>query len=904
MRRRGLLAVPVLLATMTLGAPTAHADEALKMYRVTVDEQSAGALSELGVDLGHTGYRPSQKTAQTIFVDLLDGQARAVRADGLNLQEVTPGPHVGEAQLEQRLRTGKHGGASAKPETGGDSTNPFYDVFRSYSEPGGIQDEMESLAFANPGLAKVVVIGKTGQGQDIVALKVTKDARNVTDGARPAMLFSAVNHAREWIAAEVGRRMPTWWLEHADDPAIAELLSRNELWFLPIQNPDGYDYTFTCGTGFRTSANEMCGATLVTDPNDPLRGTYVYKTADGIVRAPNNAQPDPALRKPTNRLWRKTVRDNDGNGVFGDGQDGVDPNRNYPTAWGLDDEGSSPSPQSGTYRGPYPLSETEDLAYDRLLRRITPEAVINYHSAAQLLLYPFGYITDVYADDDPWFKALTGTDGDAAVDPYISQRSSDLYITNGETTDHAYNKYGAMSWTPELDECETAAGGTFCSGGSGFTFPDDESKVEAVFQKNLDFARNVAATTLDRDRPDRPRNATDDETQYQVKASPDIEPNRFNVSYGASQTLEATTRRILGQVDFVVQVVTGPGGNGRTITLPAQPWRGGERFGDLRGKYYQRVRATIPADFVQPGTAQAARPLVAGDVVNVRVIAGSQQQRFSYRVVSTRPAGAAKRVLVVAAEDYTGLSPNKTPYAAAPRYLDEHVAALQAGGYAVETFDVDNPPAGPTGSTPSKQLSDLGVLAHFDAVLYYTGDDLLPQEVGQGVDGTNYRRGGTTAANGTYSLTGSQHLTTTGVRNAQMLRNYMNDGGKVVFSGRNGWVQQTSTSTSLNTYSGYSWWQEPVYGFNYPPNQTGDDDRPHTAFFRELDISNDWGQWWLGVAARQGGRGPRRTTRPRSSPARAACSTACRHSRWTRPRGPGRASSRPRTRPRASPSRG
>ena len=215
--------------------------------------------------------------------------------------------------------------------------------------------------------------------------------------------------------------------------------------------------------------------------------------------------------------------------------------------------------------------------------------MINYHSAAQLLLYPFGYITDVHADDDAWFKALTGTDGDAAVDPYISQRSSDLYITNGETTDHAYNKYGSMSWTPELDECETAAGGTFCSGGSGFTFPDDEGKVEAVFQKNLDFARNVAATTLDADRPDRPRNATDDATQYQVKASPDIEPNRFAVSYGAGQTLEATTRKILGPVDFVLQV-SGPGGNGRTITLRAASWRGGERFGDLRGKYYQRVR--------------------------------------------------------------------------------------------------------------------------------------------------------------------------------------------------------------------------------------------------------------------------------------------------------------------------
>ena len=426
---------------------------------------------------------------------------------------------------------------------------------------------MAQLAAQYRGLAKLVVIGQTGQGQDIVALKVTRDARNVPDGERPAMLFSAVNHAREWIAAELGRRMPRWWLEHASDPAIADVLGRSELWFLPIQNPDGYDYTFTCGVGFRTAANQMCGATLVTDPADPLRGTYVYKTADGIVRAPNSAQPDPALRMPTQRLWRKTLRDNDGNGTFGDTQDGVDPNRNYPTAWNLDEEGASNTFNGQTYRGPFPLSEPEDLAYDRLLRRITPESVINYHSAAQLLLYPFGYITDVHADDDAWFKALTGTDGDAAVDPYISQRSSDLYITNGETTDHAYNKYGSMAWTPELDECETAAGGPFCTNGSGFTFPDDEAKVEAVFQKNLDFARNVAATTLDRDRPDRPRNATDDDTQYQVKGSPDIEPNRFDVSYSATQELEATARRILGPVDFVAQVVSGPGGNSRTLTL-------------------------------------------------------------------------------------------------------------------------------------------------------------------------------------------------------------------------------------------------------------------------------------------------------------------------------------------------
>jgi hypothetical protein len=286
MSRRGLMAVPVLLASMALTAPAAFAADSLKMYRTTVDDEKVAVLGELGVDLGETGYDRSVERAQTIFVDLIDSQAKKARAEGLGLEEVVPGPHVTETQIANKIAAAqKRSPSLAKPETGGDSPNPFYDVFRTYSEPGGIKDEMTSLAAANKGLVKLVVIGKSGQGQDIVALKVTRNARNVADGARPALLFSAVNHAREWIAAEVGRRMPTWWLEHADDPEVAELLANNELWFLPIQNPDGYDYTFTCGTGFRSADNEMCGATLVTDPADPLRGTYVYKNHRELKKA-------------------------------------------------------------------------------------------------------------------------------------------------------------------------------------------------------------------------------------------------------------------------------------------------------------------------------------------------------------------------------------------------------------------------------------------------------------------------------------------------------------------------------------------------------------------------------------------------------------------------------------------
>ena len=75
-------------------------------------------------------------------------------------------------------------------------------------EPGGIADEMKATAAANPDVMKLEQIGTSTLGKPIYAIKMTEDARNVPDGTRHAILFSAVNHAREWIAAEMGRRLP------------------------------------------------------------------------------------------------------------------------------------------------------------------------------------------------------------------------------------------------------------------------------------------------------------------------------------------------------------------------------------------------------------------------------------------------------------------------------------------------------------------------------------------------------------------------------------------------------------------------------------------------------------------------------------------------------------------------
>ena len=136
----------------------------------------------------------------------------------------------------------------------------------------------------------------------------------------------------------MNRRLMHYLLEnYTRDRKVRELINTREVWIVPVANPDGYDHTF----------------------------------------------------EPGQRLWRKNLRDNNGNGTTEPG-DGVDLNRNFAYKWGYDNEGSSPDPTSETYRGPAPTSEPETQGARGAREAHHAEFFVNYHSAAQLLLYGIG----------------------------------------------------------------------------------------------------------------------------------------------------------------------------------------------------------------------------------------------------------------------------------------------------------------------------------------------------------------------------------------------------------------------------------------------------------------------------------------------------------------------------------
>jgi murein tripeptide amidase MpaA len=308
----GFAAVAIALAI----APAA-AGQDLEMYTLKGKAEKIARATE-GVELVDVQQTATGITAEAV---LTASQRAKVAASGVRV-ELT------------RNRKGLTATQQAARQAAGG-----YNVYRSWDEPGGIRDELYSVARRNPQLVKLEVLGETHQGRELIALKLTQSAREVPDGSRPAVLYSSNQHAREWISLEVNRRLMHYFIDRwrANDKEIKNLLKETELWFVISANPDGYQYSFD-----------------------------------------------------HERLWRKNLRDNNGDGQITVG-DGVDPNRNYDEHWGYDNEGSSPDPADETYRGPRAASEPETRAMQGLIDRIQPEFQSNFHSFGEWLLYPQGW---------------------------------------------------------------------------------------------------------------------------------------------------------------------------------------------------------------------------------------------------------------------------------------------------------------------------------------------------------------------------------------------------------------------------------------------------------------------------------------------------------------------------------
>ncbi|WP_248722595.1 M14 family zinc carboxypeptidase [Seonamhaeicola sp. ML3] len=180
--------------------------------------------------------------------------------------------------------------------------------------------------------------------QTIYYVRITGNESTVPEGTRPQSLFTSMIHSRE-VGSLMSNIYFMWYLlENYDtNPAIKNLIDNNELYFIPVVNPDG------------------------------LRWNEHLSSSGGGMQ-------------------RKNCRPNTGSTSNTTSTRGVDLNRNFDYFWGSAGSGSSGTPSNDSYRGPSAFSEPEtQILRDFILARNFKTCLMN-HSTGNAIPHPYGGI--------------------------------------------------------------------------------------------------------------------------------------------------------------------------------------------------------------------------------------------------------------------------------------------------------------------------------------------------------------------------------------------------------------------------------------------------------------------------------------------------------------------------------
>ena len=311
----------------------------------------------------------------------------------------------------------------------------YLEHFHNYDQ---ILQEMNDIVASHPELAKLEDIGDSYEktigkgGYDIWVLKISDNVDMEED--EPEVFFMANMHAREIITPEVIIYFMHYLIDnYGTDGYVTHLVNNRQIWLCPTFNPDGHEYVFS---------GENCA-----NHNDPM-------------------------------LWRKNKHDNNNDGQFDPGSDGVDLNRNFGYMWGHDNDGSSPNPWSETFRGTGAFSEPESQAIRDFVINHNFIITLSFHSYSQLWLYPWGY-ANIHTPDHNIFVALA--DSCVAYNGYSPETGFGLYPVNGDTDDWLYGeqseKNKIYAFTPEVGSSSEAVNG--CWG-----FYPDTSNIEKQTLEN------------------------------------------------------------------------------------------------------------------------------------------------------------------------------------------------------------------------------------------------------------------------------------------------------------------------------------------------------------------------------------------------------------------------------------
>ena len=124
---------------------------------------------------------------------------------------------------------------------------------------------------------------------------------------------------------------------------------------------------------------------------------------------------------------------------------GVDLNRNYGEQW-----------RDGSTGGDAAFSEPETRAIRALARARAFDAGLSVHSGASNLGWVWNWTSDERPADEPALSAIAADYADSCTAPdFWITEGADWYVTNGDTTDWTYARWGAWDYTLEVSSVKS-----------------------------------------------------------------------------------------------------------------------------------------------------------------------------------------------------------------------------------------------------------------------------------------------------------------------------------------------------------------------------------------------------------------------------------------------------------------
>lgn len=131
----------------------------------------------------------------------------------------------------------------------------------SYKEVGA---EMRELEERYPNSTEIVTIGTTEEGRDIQALRVSNGIAGDTS-SKPGVVITEERFSRR-ISPESTLKLAHNLLESGDEET-RKLLDQQEIWIVPIVNPDSYELTREGGSWWKKNSHGVRASDLGVDLN-------------------------------------------------------------------------------------------------------------------------------------------------------------------------------------------------------------------------------------------------------------------------------------------------------------------------------------------------------------------------------------------------------------------------------------------------------------------------------------------------------------------------------------------------------------------------------------------------------------------------------------------------------------